>query len=110
MCLRRAPEKYIAGAAFDRAVLKYTLSPHPLYVTDGPWKQSDNHTSRDIPRFVIGRLAAMLRIGAAGHACGARANGNEGVGPACQSRGLPDLGSAQSRECARVLQLSSYHH
>jgi hypothetical protein len=26
MCLRRAPEKYIAGAALDRATLKYVLN------------------------------------------------------------------------------------
>jgi hypothetical protein len=26
MCLRRAPEKYIAGAALDRAALGYSLT------------------------------------------------------------------------------------
>jgi hypothetical protein len=35
MCLRRAPEKYIAGAALDRAGLGVRYHPDPDIVIEG---------------------------------------------------------------------------
>jgi hypothetical protein len=47
MCLRRAPEKYIAGAALDRAAVycRYRLLGEPSLVSSGYWGSFSRDTA-----------------------------------------------------------------
>jgi hypothetical protein len=58
MCLRRAPEKYIAGAALDRAA-NVVFNFHRGSSVDGAWRAPDLQTPPG--QFLSSNLHAVLR-------------------------------------------------
>jgi hypothetical protein len=62
MCLRRAPEKYITGAALDKAALKSrSVSLHFLVITRNKNEKKNNYNNLNFLLLIEASTFSMLR-------------------------------------------------